>query len=254
MIIRRKMAAANWKMNLTVSEGIRLIMDIKEGLPSPLNCDVVVAPPFTHLVSIMDETGNSGILVSAQNCFTEENGAFTGEVSIAMLKEIGVSYIIVGHSERRQIFGETDDLIRRKIDLLIDAEIKPIFCCGEALEIRNNGTHTSFVEAQLEAALFHLSPEQLNHVTIAYEPIWAIGTGVTATPDQAQEMHAFIRQAIVRKYGHEVGDQIRILYGGSIKADNARNLFSQRDVDGGLVGGARLNAANFHAIISAACG
>lgn len=254
MIIRRKMAAANWKMNLTVAEGITLIKEIKGGMPSPLGCDIVIAPPFTHLTSIMDETGNSGIQVAAQNCFTEPNGAFTGEVSIVMLKEIGVSYIIVGHSERRQIFGEANELIKTKINLLLDQEIKPIFCCGESLDIRNAGSHSSFVESQLEACLFHLTAAQLKHVIIAYEPIWAIGTGVTASPEQAQEMHAFIRQTLVRKYGHELGDHMRILYGGSIKADNARLLFSQRDVDGGLVGGASLNAASFLAIIAAACG
>jgi triosephosphate isomerase len=254
MIVRRKMAAANWKMNLTVAQGIKLIREIQEGLPSPLGCDVVVAPPFTHLTGIMDEVGNSGIQVAAQNFFTEPDGAFTGEVSISMLKEIGVSYIIVGHSERRQIFGETDDLIRTKVNLLLDQEIKPIFCCGESLDIRNSGSHSSFVEAQLESGLFHLSSTQVQQVIIAYEPIWAIGTGVTATPEQAQEMHAFIRQTFVRKYGHETGDHLRILYGGSIKADNARMLFSQRDVDGGLVGGASLNAASFLAIIAAACG
>ena len=252
MIIRRKMAAANWKMNLTVAEGIALVNAIQQGLPSPLSCDVVIAPPFTHIASVADDAGNSGIQLAAQNCFTEPNGAFTGEISIAMLKSLGVDYIIAGHSERRQLFGETNGLVRRKVDLILEAGIHPIFCCGESPELRNANTHIDFVQQQLEECIFHLPGEALGKVVIAYEPIWAIGTGVTATPEQAQEMHAFIRQAIVRKYGHEVGDYMRILYGGSIKADNARMLFSQRDVDGGLVGGASLNAESFLAIIAAA--
>lgn len=252
MIFRRKMAAANWKMNLTVAEGITLVHAIQQGIPNPLDCDVVIAPPFTHISSVVAEAGNSGIQVAAQNCFTEPNGAFTGEVSISMLKALGVDYIIAGHSERRLLFGETNEIVRKKVDLILEAGIRPIFCCGESLELRNAGAHRDFVQQQLEACLFHLPGEAIDRVVIAYEPIWAIGTGVTATPEQAQEMHAFIRQAIVRKYGHEIGDRARIIYGGSIKADNARMLFSQRDVDGGLVGGASLNAEGFLAIIAAA--
>lgn len=252
MIFRRKMAAANWKMNLTVAEGIALVNEIQQGLPSPLSCDVVIAPPFTHIASVMADAGNSGIQVAAQNCFTEPNGAFTGEISISMLKSLGVDYIIAGHSERRQLFGETNEIVRRKVDLILEAGLRPIFCCGESLDVRNDQKHMDFVQQQLEECIFHLVGEGLSRVVIAYEPIWAIGTGVTASPEQAQEMHAFIRQAIVRKYGHEIGDHMRILYGGSIKSDNARMLFSQRDVDGGLVGGASLNAESFLAIIAAA--
>jgi len=247
------MAAANWKMNLTVTEGLLLVKEIKEGLPSPLDCDVVVAPPFTHIVSVMDEAGNSGIQVGAQNFYPENNGAFTGEVSLAMLEEIGVRYVIVGHSERRQIFGETDLQVRAKVNLLLEAGMTPIFCCGESLEIRNAGNQAHFVLSQLKDGLFHLQAALFSKLIIAYEPIWAIGTGVTASPEQAQEMHAFIRQSIVEQYGHEIGDYTRILYGGSIKADNARMLFSQRDVDGGLVGGASLHGPGFLAIIAAAC-
>ena len=254
MITRRKMAAANWKMNLTVTEGLVLVNEIKAGLPTPLDCDVVIAPPFTHLVPVMDIAGNSGIQVGAQNCFHEKSGAFTGEVSISMLAEMGARYVIVGHSERRQIFGETDALVRTKVNMILEAGLIPIFCCGESLEIRTSGKHTGFVQSQLLEGLFHLPAELFSKVIIAYEPIWAIGTGVTATPEQAQEMHAFIRQAIVEHYGHDVGDYSRILYGGSIKAENARMLFSQRDVDGGLVGGASLQGPGFLAIIAAACG
>jgi triosephosphate isomerase (TIM) len=254
MLTRRKMAAANWKMNLTVKDGLLLVKEIMEGLPTPLNCDVVIAPPYTHLASLMEEVGNSGIQVGAQNCFHEKSGAYTGEVSIAMLEEIGVRYIIAGHSERRQIFGETDTIVRTKVDMILEAELTPIFCCGESLDIRNSGKHTEFVRSQLMEGLFHLSSDGVSKVIIAYEPIWAIGTGVTASPEQAQEMHAFIRQTIVDRYGHEIGDHIRILYGGSIKAENARMLFAQRDVDGGLVGGASLQGPGFLAIIAAACG
>ncbi len=248
------MAAANWKMNLTVTDGLRLVKEIKQGLPTPLDCDVVIIPPFPHLVPVMDEAGNSGIQVGAQNFYQEKSGAFTGEVSLGMLEEAGTRYLIVGHSERRQIFGETDLLIRTKLDLVLEAGLTPIFCCGEPLDIRNSGSQTEFVLNQLKEGIFHLAGEMLSRVIIAYEPIWAIGTGVTATPEQAQEMHAFIRQSINDIYGHQVSDYIRILYGGSIKADNARMLFSQRDVDGGLVGGASLKGSDFLAIIAAACG
>jgi len=254
MIYRRKMAAANWKMNLTVKEGLLLAKDIIKGLPSPLDCDVVIAPPFPHLVPLIDETIDSGIQVGAQNCYQEKSGAFTGEVSIGMLAEAGVKYVIVGHSERREIFGESDAVVRTKLDMILEAGLTPIFCCGESLQIRNAGQQMEHVLAQLKNGLFHLNNDLLSRVIIAYEPIWAIGTGITATPEQAQEMHAFIRQAINDVYGHGVSDHIRILYGGSIKADNARQLFSQRDVDGGLVGGASLQGPGFLAIIAAACG
>ena len=248
------MAAANWKMNLTVTDGIRLVKEIKHGLPAPLDCDVVIIPPFTHLVSVIDEAGNSGIQVGAQNFYQEKSGAYTGEVSLGMLEEAGTRYIIVGHSERRQIFGETDALVKTKLDMVLEAGITPIFCCGETLDIRNAGNQSEFVLNQLKEGIFHLTEEMLSMVIIAYEPIWAIGTGVTATPEQAQDMHAFIRQSINEIYGHQVSDYIRILYGGSIRADNARMLFSQRDVDGGLVGGASLKGPDFLAIIAAACG
>lgn len=254
MIYRRKMAAANWKMNLTVKEGMILTREIMEGLPSPLECDVVIAPPFPHLVSMVEEVGNSGIQVAAQNCYHEKSGAYTGEVSISMLSELGARYIIVGHSERREIFGEPDAIIKSKVDMVLEAGLTPIFCCGESLQTREAGNQAEFVLSQLQNGIFHLNSEQLSRVIIAYEPVWAIGTGITATPEQAQDMHAFIRQAINDAYGHTVSDHIRILYGGSIKADNARLLFSQRDVDGGLVGGASLQGPGFLAIIAAACG
>lgn len=254
MIIRRKMAAANWKMNLTIPEGMELVKAIKEGIPHPLECDVVIAPPFTHLDAVQSATNATGILLGAQNCHYESSGAFTGEVSAIMLREMGVRYCIVGHSERRQLFGESNEIVKKKLDAILLAGMHPIFCCGEMLETRQIGGHMQFVENQLQESLFHLDKNQINSIVIAYEPIWAIGTGVTATTEQAQEMHHYIRQLIIQKYGHETGDYIRILYGGSIKADNARALFSQRDVDGGLVGGASLQANGFLAIVSAACG
>jgi len=254
MITRRKMAAANWKMNLTVKDGLLLVKEIMGGLPSPLDCDVVIAPPFTHLVSVIEKAGNSGIQVGAQNCFHEKSGAYTGEVAIGMLAEIGVEYVIVGHSERRQIFGESNDIVRTKVNMILEAGIAPIFCCGESLDIRNSNMHSDFVKSQLVQGLFHLTADLFSKVIIAYEPIWAIGTGVTASPEQAQEMHAFIRQTISEQYGHDIANLTRILYGGSIKADNARMLFSQRDVDGGLVGGASLQGPGFLTIIAATCG
>ncbi len=254
MIIRRKLVAGNWKMHTTVRDGLLLVEQIKAGLPSPLDCDVIVAPPFTHLMAVLEEAGNSGIQTAAQNCHTEPSGAYTGEVSILMLKELGMRHVITGHSERRQYFNETNMVVRTKVNAILDAGLIPIFCCGESLSLRESEVHFDHVQSQLEESLYHLPESAFRQVIIAYEPIWAIGTGVTASPQQAQEMHAFLRQSIVRHYGHDTGDYIRILYGGSVKADNARMLFSQRDVDGGLVGGASLDASNFLTIIAAACG
>ena len=250
---RTKMVAANWKMNLNLGEGEELIKQIMQGLPLDLNCEVIIAPPFTHIQTALSTVKSSVIKIGAQHCHYEHSGAYTGEISVDMLKALGVSYIITGHSERRQLFQESNVMIRQKVDAILGAGLIPIFCCGESLDIRESGEQNEFVAKQLEESLFHLDDTAFANVVIAYEPIWAIGTGVTASPWQAQEMHSFIREAITKKYSAEVSYHTRILYGGSIKADNAATLFSQADVDGGLVGGASLQAAGFQTIIEAAC-
>jgi triosephosphate isomerase len=250
---RTKMVAANWKMNLNLGDGELLIEQLRNGIPADLNCEVVIAPPFTHIQMARKAVQGSAMQIGSQHCHGERHGAFTGEISVDMLKSLGVSYIITGHSERRQLFHETDGIVKAKVDAILAGGVKPIFCCGESLEIREAGGQNTFVRNQLEQGLFHLDVTSFQEVVIAYEPIWAIGTGVTASPEQAQEMHAFIRKAIAERYGDEVSDSTRILYGGSIKADNAATLFSQADVDGGLVGGASLQAAGFLTIIAAAC-
>lgn len=250
---RTKIVAANWKMNTSLEEGENLMSQIVTGIPTELKCEVVIAPPFTHLVMMRHGVESSPIKIGAQNCHQEMSGAFTGEVSAQMLKSIGVEYVIVGHSERRQLFHETHEVIKQKVNAILEAGLKPIFCCGEPLEIRQSETHNIFVRMQLEESLFHLEPEQFKQVCIAYEPIWAIGTGMTASPEQAQEMHSYIRDQIAITYDKIITASTRILYGGSIKADNAKILFSQEDVDGGLVGGASLMAPGFIEIIKAAC-
>jgi triosephosphate isomerase len=251
---RRKIVAANWKMNLNPREGEHLVDQIIYGLPEDLNCEVVVAPPFIHLTGLRKKTEGTPIHIAAQHCHFEPAGAFTGEISVGMLKSIDVEYVITGHSERRQIFLESNEMIKSKVNAILSAEMIPVFCCGESLDIRQSGQQNEFVRGQLEESIFHLEPQSFSKLVIAYEPIWAIGTGVTASPQQAQDMHAFIRETISARYGSEISDNTRILYGGSIKADNAFTLFSQPDVDGGLVGGASLVASGFIEIIKAACG
>ena len=214
---------------------------------------VIIAPPFTHLQMAVATVNGTPIEIAAQNCHYEPAGAYTGEISVDMLKGLGVSYIITGHSERRQLFMETNAIIRKKVDSILGAGLTPIFCCGESLDIRESEGQNEFVAKQLEESLFHLEIASFEKVVIAYEPIWAIGTGVTASPMQAQEMHSFIRKTVASRYNDNVSNQMRILYGGSIKADNAATLFSQEDVDGGLVGGASLHTAGFLTIIDAAC-
>jgi triosephosphate isomerase len=250
---RTKMVAANWKMNLDLDEGEKLIEQIKNGLPSVLNCEVIIAPPFTHIQMAMTAVEGSLIRIGAQHCHNEPHGAYTGEISVNMLKSVGVSYIITGHSERRQLFRETNTIIRQKVNAILGGGLIPIFCCGESLDIRKAGGQNEFVIEQLEQGLFHLDAGAFQKVVIAYEPIWAIGTGVTASPEQAQEMHSIIRETISQRYGVEVANLTRILYGGSIKADNATTIFAQQDVDGGLVGGASLQASGFLSIVEAAC-
>lgn len=251
--MRKKIVAGNWKMNLNLTEGAELVNDIFNGLPS-LSADkkVVIAPPHTHLAQTASQvSGMDDVHLGAQNCHHEAAGAYTGEVSASMLKSAEVEYVIIGHSERREYLKEDDAMLARKVNQALINEMKVIFCCGEALEIRDAGTQNNWVETQIKAGLFHLSDTQLAHVVIAYEPIWAIGTGRTATSAQAQEMHAHIRSVIRDQYGAETADNMPILYGGSCKPSNAAELFACPDVDGGLIGGAALKAADFLGIIDA---
>ncbi|SJZ70922.1 triosephosphate isomerase [Chitinophaga eiseniae] len=249
--MRKKIVAGNWKMNLTLAQGEQLINDILQaGLKLAEGQEVVVATPFPYLTKAKSLLKNyPGFFVAAQNCASEKSGAYTGEVSAEMLQSVGVDYVIIGHSERREYFQESNAILAKKIDLALAAGIKPIFCCGEPLEVRQAETQNAFVAKQLEESLFHLTEEQLKNVVIAYEPIWAIGTGLTASAAQAQDMHAFIRSQIANKFGREAALHLTILYGGSAKPGNAAELFSNPDVDGGLIGGASLVASDFVAII-----
>lgn len=250
--MRTQIAAANWKMNLTLEQGKALVHDI---LSSPLTLDhthlAVFAVPFPYLIPIKEQlAGKENIYVAAQNCYSKKSGAYTGEVSAEMLRSIGIEYVVLGHSERREYFNESNAMLAEKVDLCFEYGLKSIFCCGEALEIREAGTQNAFVENQVKESLFHLSPEQMTNFIIAYEPIWAIGTGKTATSAQAQEIQQHIRAVIAAKYGDTVAHTVTILYGGSVKASNAKDIFGQPDVDGGLVGGASLVAAEFTTIIN----
>ena len=236
-------------MNLEIGEAIKLATDIKEAR-AKFACDVLLIPSFLYIADVKHMIYASGIHLGAQNCSLFENGAFTGEVSAKQLKSAGVEYIIIGHSERRQHFDENHGILRQKLEIALKYGLKPIFCCGEPLQVRNEGNQKEYVLKQLEESLFSFNAKDFANITIAYEPIWAIGTGVNATAEQAQEMHAFIRQQCVAK--HPIALQTRILYGGSCNADNARELFACPDVDGGLVGGASLKAKDFISIIEAA--
>ncbi len=248
---RQKIAAGNWKMNLTLEEG-RLLVEALMQSAGATKAEVVLCPPFLHLTTVKSMlAGAAGFSLGAQNCHQELKGAYTGEVSASMLKSAGVDYVILGHSERREYFGETDALLANKVDRVLEEGLRPIFCCGESLPIREEGTHEAHVRAQISASLFHLSPDQFSQIVIAYEPIWAIGTGRTASPEQAQEMHAAIRSLLAEHFGTDIADQTPILYGGSVNAGNAVSLFSQPDVDGGLVGGASLKADEFLRIMDA---
>lgn len=250
--MRKQIAAANWKMNLGISEAEKLTDEL---LQSGHQLDefqvVLLAVPFPYLMRMKEKfAGKTNVYVTAQNCASSKNGAYTGEVSCEMLQSIGIEYVLIGHSERREYFNETNEILARKIDRALSNNVNPVFCCGEPLTIREAGNHNSYVETQLKESLFHLPGEDVNKLVIAYEPIWAIGTGKTASSDQAQEMHANIRKVITEKYGTAVAANISILYGGSVKGANAAELFSKPDVDGGLVGGASLVAAEFAAIIN----
>jgi len=251
MTARLKIVAGNWKMNKTLSEGQRLIQEILDSnISLSANQQVIIAPPYIHLAAAAGMIkGRQGIYLAAQNCHQQQSGAYTGEVSAAMLQSLGVSYVILGHSERRQYFKEDAPLLAEKVNAALAQGLKVIFCVGEPLETREAGDQNNYVAQQIAGSLFHLTPEQSAHITIAYEPIWAIGTGRTASKEQAQEMHAHIRRVIADQFGAERAEGLTILYGGSCKPDNAEALFAQPDVDGGLIGGAALHAKDFCAII-----
>jgi len=251
--MRKQIAAANWKMNLTYQQGEKLLDEILEtNITLEEHQKVIFAVPFPYIIMAMSEVADErGYSIAAQNCSDKKNGAYTGEVSAEMLQSIGVKYCIVGHSERREYFLENNKILAEKVNVCLLHEITPIFCCGESLRIREENNQNQFVQRQLEESLFHLSEDQIKTIIIAYEPIWAIGTGKTASTEQAQEMQKHLRYVLETKYGKNVADEIPILYGGSVKANNATELFSCPDVDGGLVGGASLVARDFIEIIKA---
>ncbi len=250
--MRKKIVAGNWKMNKSFSEAEKLITDIADALDDVnlRGTEVVLCPPSLYLEMAMDVAFESNFKVGAQNIYPEDSGAFTGEISPMMLKELNVAYCIIGHSERRKYFLETNEFLQRKVDALLKHDIRPIFCCGEVLPEREANQHFEVVKKQVEESLFHLPVEAFKKVIIAYEPVWAIGTGVTATMEQAQEMHAYIRGLIATKYNRQTADGTTILYGGSCNGKNARELFSQPDVDGGLIGGASLKTEEFLQIVT----
>ncbi|MFA5650832.1 MAG: triose-phosphate isomerase [Proteiniphilum sp.] len=250
--MRKNIVAGNWKMNKNLQEGVELAKELNEALKGKaVNCDVVIGTPFIHLASVAAAVDTSKIGVAAQNCADKESGAYTGEVSASMVASTGAKYVILGHSERRAYYGETAEILKEKVALALANELTPIFCIGEVLEEREAEKHFDVVKSQIEASLFDLSAEEFGKIVLAYEPVWAIGTGKTATADQAQEMHAFIRATLAEKYGQGVADNTSILYGGSANAGNAKELFSNPDVDGGLIGGASLGVDKFLPIIEA---
>ncbi len=251
--MRKKVVAGNWKCNTTLQEGVELAKAVNDLVAEKGADDVVVVlgTPFTHITKVVDTVDTNRIGVASQNCAAEAKGAFTGEVSAAMVKSTGAEYVILGHSERREYYGETSEILNKKVALTLENGLTPIYCCGEALDIREAGTQNDFVKTQLEETVFQLSAEDFSKIIIAYEPIWAIGTGVTASSEQAQDMLAFIRGIIAEKFGAEIAEETSILYGGSCNAKNANELFSNPDIDGGLIGGAALKAEDFLAIINA---
>jgi triosephosphate isomerase len=250
--MRKNIAAGNWKMNTTLEEGLNLTSELTYMIKDEVTNDalIILTPPFTHLyaVSKLIET-YPNIQLAAQNCYSKPSGAYTGEISAPMLASLGVKYVILGHSERRQYFGETNQQLAEKVNIVLENNMSPIFCCGESLEQRENTDFVAFVCSQITESLFHLSAETIQKVVIAYEPIWAIGTGKTATAAQAQEMHAALRKHLAGKYGESIAAEISILYGGSVNAANAKEIFAGVDVDGGLVGGASLKSRDFVNII-----
>ena len=249
--MRTKIVAGNWKMNKNCEETEDLLNELIEKLPLDKEVQIVVAPTFVNLASAVDHLEFTNITVAAQNLHQAESGAYTGEISADMLKSVGVNTVILGHSERRAIFHETDAIIANKVDTALKHDMTVIFCFGEELKDRQNNQHFNVVENQLRDGLFHLGKEAWEDIILAYEPVWAIGTGETASPEQAQEMHAFIRETVRHTYGSDVAEDVSILYGGSVKPDNAQEIFGKPDVDGGLIGGAALKADDFVAIINA---
>ncbi|MBQ0077390.1 MAG: triose-phosphate isomerase [Bacteroidales bacterium] len=244
--MRKQIVAGNWKMNTTVPEGIELAKAVVENAGRvSSNVKLIIATPFTHLWPIAEVVKGTEVGLSAENCADKEKGAYTGEISVAMLKSTGCQYTILGHSERRQYYGETDAKLVEKTKLALAAGLDVILCVGENLEEREAGKHFDICKAQIENVLFNFTAEDMKHIIVAYEPVWAIGTGKTATSEQAEEIHAFIRKTIADKFGAEVADELSILYGGSCKPSNAKELFAQKDIDGGLIGGAALKAEDF---------
>lgn len=242
--MRSKISAGNWKMHFTLKEVNDYIQQFNNA-ELPMDVEVILCAPFPYLQTLVAQNGQPNVYIAAQNCHQESHGAYTGEVSVKMIKSLGIKHIIIGHSERRQYFNEDHTLLKLKVDQVLGEGLIPIFCIGEPLSVREAENHFELVKKQLHDSLFHLSASSLSTIILAYEPVWAIGTGVTATPLQAQEMHNFIRLLIESHYGESVARKVPILYGGSVKADNAKELFSQPDVDGGLVGGASLKVADF---------
>jgi len=247
--MRKNIVAGNWKMNLNRAEAIDLVDEILSKLPTNNSTEIVFAPSYLYLHKVAKMCTNSNsISVASQDCSANEKGAFTGEISANMIASCGAEYLVVGHSERRFNFKETNELLKTKVWQAFANDLKVIFCCGESLEQRESGIHFDWIKRQISESLFHFSPAEFKNIVIAYEPIWAIGTGVTASTEQAQEIHAFIRKLLAEKYGNEVAESTSILYGGSCKPSNAKELFASQDIDGGLIGGASLNADDFVAI------
>ena len=251
--MRKNIVAGNWKMNTTVPEGVKLAKEVNDAVAAAkdLKCEVVIGVPFTHLTAVKAVIDINKVGLAAENCAAKDKGAYTGEVSAAMVASTGANYVILGHSERREYFNETPEMLKEKVDLALANGLKVIFCCGERLELRENGTYKEYIKSEIEGSLFHLSADQFANIVIAYEPIWAIGTGKTATSDQAEEVHAVIRGLVADKYGKQVADDTTILYGGSCKPASAPELFSKPDIDGGLIGGASLKADSFMGIVTA---
>src|SRR5690554_1204600 len=249
--MRKKIVAGNWKCNTTYQEGIELAKSVDKIVAEKGAEDVVVVlgVPFTHLAKVVETVNTRRIDVAAQNCAAEAKGAYTGEVSAAMVKSTGAKYVILGHSERREYYGETSEVLNKKLALALENELTPIYCCGEPLEVREANAQNDYVKKQFEETIFKLPESDFKKLVIAYEPIWAIGTGKTASSEQAQEIHTFIRSVIAEKFGNEVAEETSILYGGSCKPSNAKELFANKDVDGGLIGGASLKAEDFLGII-----
>jgi len=250
--MRKKIVAGNWKMNMDLAEGLKFAETINTYFTAnPSKAEVILCTPFIHLAGVSAITGIGKIACGAQNCGSEQAGAFTGEVSPLMIKSTGARYVIIGHSERRTYYHEDDSLLNKKTTLSLANGLEVIFCCGEVLKERESGKHFDVVKKQLEGGLFNLSETNFKRIVIAYEPVWAIGTGLTASPDQAQEMHKYIRSLVAEKYGNTVAQDLTILYGGSVKPSNAAEIFSKPDVDGGLIGGASLKKEDFVAIVEA---